>query len=107
MQLVDDELAVELGLAASLVDIQLVHLVDTVVAAVDMDSDKLDLVHRSSSLAVVHFVDTYFANEDHTWVGFQTEEDILLVDVSSLVASHDKLEVQHSVHILVDHMVTL
>lgn len=52
-------------------------------------------------------MDTCFANEDHILVGCLAEEDILLVDVSSPVAYHDKLEAQRSVHILVDHMVTL
>lgn len=69
----------------------------------------LDSVHHNSSLAVEHFVDKYSANVVRTLADFQEVVDIHLVDVLKLlVAFHDdKLEAQHSVHILVVHTVAL
>lgn len=68
----------------------------------------LDSVHRSNSLAAVHFVDTYFVNVVRTSVDFLAVVDKLLVDVSKPVAFRDdRLEAQHSAHSLVVHMVAL
>lgn len=64
----------------------------------------LDSDRRNNSLEVAHFVDIYFV---HTLVDFRVVEDIR-ADVVMLAAFHDdKLEVQHSVHILVVHTAAL
>lgn len=54
----------------------------------------LDLVHHSSSLVVVHSVDKYSENVDHTFLVDFLVVDILADDLM-LAAFHDTLEAQH------------